>query len=398
MDSIYESEYEVYLNRWFDGIESEISFWDSHIATCFCDPKYQYQIGRKFTLDDDIPEDAYGRDYYFLDVGSGPYSRCGFHSDKVKLHAVAVDSLAEIYQLLKDKYSAKNEIQLKNGFVEFLNQIFPANSFDMVHMSNALDHSFDPFLGILNMLRVAKMGGVIILEHVENEAVNENYVGLHQWNLSVKMHPGRFIIWNHEKTIDVTEQLCKYVDFTIVQDVRDPDGKMVFQKVIMKKKKEVQIPHNNLQKIFLERAFSYILQRSLNHVENAGDSYSVMCRRRLDNINWCNLNGSLHSIKKVDIYGYGKIGRKLADTLIQAGISIGQIMDRQPVCYRGIQAKPLDTYSYQKADFVVITIPTVYSELKKHFNKVGVPENKIFLANQFLDILENQMRELDEGK
>ena len=83
----------------------------------------------------------------FIDVGSGPFSRCGIATEKVKLEGIAVDPLADIYTILKKKNGLENGIDLRIGFVELLDKQFEKNIFDLVHMSNALDHSFDPVFG-----------------------------------------------------------------------------------------------------------------------------------------------------------------------------------------------------------------------------------------------------------
>ena len=64
--------------------------------------------------------------------------------------------------------------------------MFPANHYDAVHARNTLDHSYDPMAAILGMVAVAKPGGIIILDHTANEAVNEGYKGLHHWNFFIE--------------------------------------------------------------------------------------------------------------------------------------------------------------------------------------------------------------------
>lgn len=64
---------------------------------------------------------------------------------------VAIDPLAEVYKLLKEKNNLDNDVLLQTGFVEALDSQYPENSFDMVHMSNSLDHSFDVIMGIYQL-------------------------------------------------------------------------------------------------------------------------------------------------------------------------------------------------------------------------------------------------------
>ncbi len=56
--------------------------------------------------------------------------------------------------------------------------------FDLVHCSNALDHTQDPGLAYHKMMTAVKPGGYLIIQGFENEAINENWEGFHQWNIS----------------------------------------------------------------------------------------------------------------------------------------------------------------------------------------------------------------------
>jgi SAM-dependent methyltransferase len=88
---------------------------------------------------------------------------------------------------------------------EKLSEVYPANTFDFIWCNNALDHSFDPVYAISEMIHVAKIGGTVVLSHNENEAVNENYDGFHQWNFTERNN--EFIIWNKDFDINVTKLL-----------------------------------------------------------------------------------------------------------------------------------------------------------------------------------------------
>jgi SAM-dependent methyltransferase len=94
------------------------------------------------------------------------------------------------------------------GFAEDLSAQFPANHFDAVYCSNALDHSMDPMRGIEEMLIVAKIGGNVTLQHNANEALFENYAGFHQWNFDAEN--GAFVIWNREKRYVVNEWVAAH--------------------------------------------------------------------------------------------------------------------------------------------------------------------------------------------
>jgi len=55
---------------------------------------------------------------------------------------------------LKKENHLENGINLESGFVELLDRKYPENSFDIVHMSNALDHSFNPVIEIAQLLYI----------------------------------------------------------------------------------------------------------------------------------------------------------------------------------------------------------------------------------------------------
>jgi hypothetical protein len=99
------------------------------------------------------------------------------------------------------------------GHVERLSESLDTDFFDLVHMRNALDHSYDPLEGIRQMLAVAKTGAPVVLSHARNEAERESYVGFHQWNVDER--GGRMVLWNKSTTIDVNDALGSGADVTV---------------------------------------------------------------------------------------------------------------------------------------------------------------------------------------
>lgn len=78
------------------------------------------------------------------------------------------------------------------GEAERLADAFGENSFDLVYARNCLDHGYDPMLAIQQMLKVVRVGGVVLFEHGVNEGERQGYQGLHQWNFCVS--DDRFVI------------------------------------------------------------------------------------------------------------------------------------------------------------------------------------------------------------
>jgi len=125
----------------------------------------------------------------------------------------AVDALAEQYERLLRDAGITPPVLTQPGEVERLTERFPKNSFDLVNMENALDHSYDPLLGIRQMLEVVKSGGYVLLLHDVNEAHRTGYVGFHQWNFCAE--EGHFIIWNPQNRVSVNDALGDIAEITV---------------------------------------------------------------------------------------------------------------------------------------------------------------------------------------
>lgn len=213
-DFIFDEQgFEAYLETWLEGIRSEIIFWKHFIDTKGSEWKTNWNDlisdERKFVLDAYIETE----NTKFLDAGSGPFSSCGIKTDKSNIEVIAVDPLAFAYQILKKKAGITTGITPEYAMVERLHEKFSENTFDLVHMRNSLDHSFNPLVGLIQLLFVCKVNGTILLQHARNEAENENYVGFHQWNLC---GDGKdFIIWRKGTTYNISNMLGQYADITV---------------------------------------------------------------------------------------------------------------------------------------------------------------------------------------
>jgi SAM-dependent methyltransferase len=147
----------------------------------------------------------HGATVSILDVGAGPMTQLGKRWEGRTVKITAVDPLADEYNRLLDEFGVTPLVRTQPGEVERLTDLFPTNHFDLVHMHNALDHSYDPLTGIRQMLEVVKPGGYVLLEHFFNEAKHASYQGLHQWNLCAD--DDHFVIWNRETRYSVNNVL-----------------------------------------------------------------------------------------------------------------------------------------------------------------------------------------------
>lgn len=225
MASKTANTYKNYFEQWLSGIPSEIRFWDRLMETKGACPgeeaEKMFALRCSFDAPFALENELEGKDTAFLDIGSGPFSNCGVKTSKSKLAITAIDPLASAYRLLKEKHGISAPIAPQTGIVEMVDELFEENSFDIVHMSNSLDHCFDPIQGIRKMLYVTKIGGKIILRHNENEAESTHYTGLHQWNVHLS-ETGRFLLWRPNATIDVQEALG---DCIALEEARMADTK-----------------------------------------------------------------------------------------------------------------------------------------------------------------------------
>lgn len=111
-----------------------------------------------------------------LDLGSGVVS---ILNGTVK-DLTPCDPLGELYECVFDykKYNLPAPLPIAGEDIDFNNE------FDVVHISNALDHSQDPKKVFENMLRATK--DLIIIQGFEKEALFENWQGFHQWNMTLE--------------------------------------------------------------------------------------------------------------------------------------------------------------------------------------------------------------------
>jgi hypothetical protein len=85
-----------------------------------------------------------------------------------------------------------------------------------VFAQNCIDHALDPVTAILEMLKVVKPGRYVYMKHSQNEAVKENWFGLHQWNLAEEN--GEFIISSRDSRVNFTREYAHLAETTCEVD------------------------------------------------------------------------------------------------------------------------------------------------------------------------------------
>src|SRR5215207_4332529 len=226
-----EKDWQVAL--WEAGKISEVEWWREWLAAkgqTWRPGEYASALDPQQPLQDYVIEclDAPpGAAVSILDVGAGPLTKLGKRWEGRTVRITAVDPLAAEYRRLLDEFGITPLVQTQPGEVERLADFFPANHFDLVYMQNALDHSYDPLLGIRQMLEVVKPGGYVLLHHFLDEAENASYDGLHQWNF--RAEDDHFMLWNCQKRLSLNDALGDVAQVTVSQSEADAEERGVIK-------------------------------------------------------------------------------------------------------------------------------------------------------------------------
>jgi SAM-dependent methyltransferase len=219
---------------WAKAWDFEVGFWRSWFATHGLEWPEEY----KARLDPTRPlQPVVGNrlpvgEHRILDVGAGPLTVLGKVWFGQPANIVAVDPLAKAYDQLLEQFKIVPLVRTQEAYVESLSETFPENSFDVVHMMNALDHSRDPLVGIYELVKMARPGGYVVLSHATKEATRHHHSGMHQWDLSID-HAGHYILAGEGASHDMTEALASRQIAEMTQAYGDEKWHwVVFKKVL----------------------------------------------------------------------------------------------------------------------------------------------------------------------
>lgn len=215
----WKIDFEKHFEIWIDNIMSEVEYWVNS-ASGNRERYYEHyktQKNNAFIHKYISPEIKGGE--VVMDIGCGLISRFGNrlnNGSSIKL--IPVDALAHFYNYINGRISDGLEqgYPCHFGLFEFMGLIFGKDYADYIIINNALDHCIDPWKSLIGCMSVLKQGGRMYLSHRRAEAVYEDWMGLHRWNIDCK--DGNFLIWNKENAVNITEKLCKYADVHIRYD------------------------------------------------------------------------------------------------------------------------------------------------------------------------------------
>jgi SAM-dependent methyltransferase len=215
-------------DAWKGALEGEVNFWRRNLET------YKRLSGRldpHSQLQDEIAQYLDGPDgatLRILDVGAGPLTWLGKQHPRYRLEISAVDTLGREYGEVIDAVGVEPPVRTAACDSERLTDVLPKDHFDLAYARNTLDHSYEPVRAIREMIAVVKPGGVAVLEHAENEAEEERYMGLHQWNFQIEN--GRLVIWRPGARHDVAAELADVAELEVAEH-RSPLDHVVFRKL-----------------------------------------------------------------------------------------------------------------------------------------------------------------------
>ena len=159
-----EAQVRSFSEKYIMSLESEYLSWYNLIKNMTHKARENAMNDRNFSEPDLL--EMYP-DPKVLDVGAGISSAVGTIKPGHKITLSACDVLADAYDVLHSLYGLRPYVKIEFAPVERLTDKYEENSFDIVRMRNALDHCYDPFTGIFEMLKVAKIGGTVRLIHRE---------------------------------------------------------------------------------------------------------------------------------------------------------------------------------------------------------------------------------------
>lgn len=172
------------------GLRQEVAYWDKWISTQGgrTPEAYRKRLDPNWEIDGlcALAIDRIGkRCIRIIDVGAGPLTSIGKKYKDYHIEIVAVDPLADEYDLILNRYNLNPPVRTIKCWGESLRTEFGDESFDIVVAVNSLDHSENPLEIFSQMFYLCRFNGYLVLSHYENEARKEGYRGLHQWNFSL---------------------------------------------------------------------------------------------------------------------------------------------------------------------------------------------------------------------
>lgn len=247
-----------FSEKYIMSLESEYICWYNIIKNTPAEKRIKSSSNKPFNASDLLAEYPNPK---VLEVGCGPYPVGSIPPEEGhNISLSCCDVLAVPYSILHSLFGITPHIKIDFSFVERLTDRYEENSFDIVRMSNALDHSYDPFMGIFEMLKVTRKGGTLRLFHRENESQRELEYGMHQWNITSD-GPGSMVIWRKGFRAEIRDILGDSANVK-TEIIKPETGTSIFIKTDILKLEDIQTPAKRGMNILDESFLNFCLMKS----------------------------------------------------------------------------------------------------------------------------------------
>lgn len=296
----HKDKHQIHL--WMQGVPFEITFWMRTLGE-----QKESKLERSsqgFPYKDLLEKYTKPR---ILECGSGPIAYGAKNQEEATL--VSCDPLANLYAYVLQELAISPENPTMFSYVERLSDKFAPASFEIILMENALDHSFAPVIGILEMIKCLQVGGTIRLVHAENEAEDANYTGFHQWNIAES--EGVLWIWNEGNAINVNALLQGCAEVKVQRSEYCNARDCIIADIVKKKDVEnTQYAHKMILAELDEALLNFFLTTTMQNIRIKKEKTAEQL------LHFCNLKPG------IVIFGAGQYGKSIARFLLSKNIKI----------------------------------------------------------------------------
>ncbi|MDD3321378.1 MAG: methyltransferase domain-containing protein [Paludibacter sp.] len=247
------------MKDWLNGIPYEIAFWSS----VFKNKKSRNNLllwsqnnctinNKILNLEEFLSSTKYST---VLDVGCGMSFRTKYILKNYDVNLQYIDPLADYF----NKIAIKNKVNVPNiqfGMLEYLSAFYPAKNISLIFIFNALDHSQNPIKGLFECIEILKIGGIIYLQHHNNEAETESYRGFHKFNITIDEN--QLIIWNKKNRYNINELFTDFAE--VITDFTGDEPTAIIKKT--KNTSKISINDDDDKRFLCENLINFTKEMS----------------------------------------------------------------------------------------------------------------------------------------
>lgn len=357
------------MMRWLSEVPSEVRFWDDALkkAKDYGNIKLHE---REFLLSLDRAHD-YHTDIRFhpndiiVDIGCGALPQYGNIMDGRIIRYYPMDPLAYEYSKLYKKYNVSPPVRPQFAVMEALSH-FISGYVDYVICRNAMDHSIDAVMSLTECLAVTRIGGMVLLVHMDCEGEHGHYNGLHKWNITIR--DGRLIFYNQKAKYNMSEMLSGFCDVAL-RRVKSPNPMHGGRDWIVAEIKKLSELPGELQTWHESSPYpGIIIQCLMKYVAGAG----------------CLINGEnlIPDDRRYIVFGTGKHGREALEYFGNKNGQIAYFIDNSvhdtESIWNGYMVKR--PFLFQKGDGMVLIASEKYAEeMTRQLCGMGLREGQDFM-------------------